>query len=231
MSNLWEFCLQTLTVSVAAALLLLLKRVFADKLSPKWQYGVWFLLALRILLPARVDRYVFLPLPLFLESAKSAVEAGLGSAYTAPYTALSLRHILPVYAGAPESVTDWLFVLYGAGAVLCLLWYLTGYLRLRLVVRRGRELSGEMADRLADVCTQYGLRACRAVTIPNLPTAFVCGFLRPVLVLPEEGCDEKVLLHELLHLRYRDAGQNLFWCVLRCLHWCNPFLWILFGRE
>ncbi len=230
MSNLWEFCLQTLTVSVTAALLLLLKRIFADKLSPKWQYGVWFLLALRILLPARVDRYVLIPLPLLLESLKSVLEAGLGSVYTAPYTALSLRHILPLYADAPGSVTDWLFVLYGAGVVFCLLWYLTGYLRLRFVVRRGRELSGEMAERLAAVCTRYGLRACRAVTMPNLTTAFVCGFLRPVLVLPEDGCDEKVLLHELLHLRYRDAGQNLFWCVLRCLHWCNPFLWVLVHR-
>ena len=63
MSNIWEFLLQTLTVSITAAVLLLCKRIFADKLSPKWQYGVWILLALRILLPAGGKRYVLLPLP------------------------------------------------------------------------------------------------------------------------------------------------------------------------
>ena len=60
MSNIWEFLLQTLTVSITAAVLLLCKRIFADKLSPKWQYGVWVLLALRILLPAGGKRYVLL---------------------------------------------------------------------------------------------------------------------------------------------------------------------------
>jgi len=31
-------------------------------------------------------------------------------------------------------------------------------------------------------------------------------------------------------LKYRDAWQNIFWCALRCLHWCNPFLHWVFRR-
>jgi len=222
--------LQTLTVSITAAVLLLCKRIFADKLSPKWQYGVWVLLAIRILLPAGVKRYVLLPLPVLLETLKASVEQGLASGYAAPYAVLSPVHVLPVYEGAPQSVTDWLFVLYGIGVLVCLLWYLTGYIRLRLTVRRGRELTGETAEMLERVRENFHLPVCRTVTMPGLTTAFVCGGIRPVLVLPEEGCDEKVLLHELLHLRYRDALQNLFWCLLRCLHWCNPFLWTVCNR-
>ena len=52
MSNIWEFLLQTATVSLTAGLLLLLKKLFEDKLPPRWQYTIWFLLALRVLLPA-----------------------------------------------------------------------------------------------------------------------------------------------------------------------------------
>ena len=52
MENIWAFLLQTLTASVAAAVLLLAKRLFLDKLSPRWQYGVWAILAVRLLLPA-----------------------------------------------------------------------------------------------------------------------------------------------------------------------------------
>ena len=50
MGNIWEFLLQTLTVSLAAAVLLIVKYLLADKLSPRWQYGVWGLLALRALI-------------------------------------------------------------------------------------------------------------------------------------------------------------------------------------
>ena len=56
MSSIWAFLLQTASVSLAAALLLLLKTIFADKLSPRWQYGIWSLLALRILLPVGMER-------------------------------------------------------------------------------------------------------------------------------------------------------------------------------
>lgn len=230
MSNLWEFLLQTLSVSLTAALLLLCKTIFADKLSSRWQYGIWTLLALRILLPAWVKRYVILPLPLFLETAKASAEQTLASVYTGAYEPLSLGHIIPVYAGAPVSVTDWFFVLYGAGVVLCLFWYLISYIRLRVAVGKGKALSGEQEESLWKVCETYGLSRCRAVTIKGLPTAFVCGIIRPVLVLPDGDVDEKILLHEMLHLKYRDVWQNLFWCVLRCLHWCNPFLWYVFNR-
>ena len=52
MDNLWSVLAQTLALSVAAAVLLAAKRLFLDKLSPRWQYGVWAILALRALLPA-----------------------------------------------------------------------------------------------------------------------------------------------------------------------------------
>ena len=40
MTDLWSFLLQTLTASGVAALLLAVKALFRDKLSPRWQFGV-----------------------------------------------------------------------------------------------------------------------------------------------------------------------------------------------
>ena len=51
MTDLWSFRLQTLTASGAAAVLLL-KALFRDKLSPRWQFASWGILALVLLLPA-----------------------------------------------------------------------------------------------------------------------------------------------------------------------------------
>lgn len=230
MGNIWEFLLQTLTVSLAAAVLLIVKYLLADKLSPRWQYGVWGLLALRALIPAGMTRQVLLPLPAWVDMWKTAAERGLGSAYASPWSSLDAGSVLPLPSGAPRSLTDWLFLVYVLGVLGWLLWKAAAYARLRLVLRRGTPASAEVSARLAAVCEKYGLRSCRAVEVEGLPTAFVCGVIRPVLALPRGGVDDKVLLHELLHLKYFDAAQGIFWCLIRALHWCDPFMHYVLDR-
>lgn len=230
MGNIWEFLLQTLTVSLVAAVLLILKYLLADKLSPRWQYGIWGLLALRALIPAGMTRQVLLPLPEFVDMCKTAAERGLASAYAGPWDALDAKSVLPWPSGAPESVTDWLFVAYALGAAAYLLWKGAAYARLRLALRRGAPVSEAVSAQIAAVCEKYGLRCSRAVEVEGLPTAFVCGVIRPVLAVPKGGVDDKVLLHELLHLKYFDAAQGIFWCLIRALHWCNPFMHYVLDR-
>lgn len=230
MGNIWDFLLQTLTVSLAAAVLLIVKYLLADKLSPRWQYGVWGLLALRALIPAGMTRQVLLPLPVWVDMWKTAAERGLGSAYASPWSSLDAGSVLPLPSGAPRSLTDWLFLVYVLGVLGWLLWKAAAYARLRLVLRRGTPASAEVSARLAAVCEKYGLRSCRAVEVEGLPTAFVCGVIRPVLALPRGGADDKVLLHELLHLKYFDAAQGIFWCLIRALHWCDPFMHYVLDR-
>lgn len=231
MGNIWEFLLQTATVSAAAALILLLKAVFADKLSPRWQYGIWSLLALRLLLPVNTGRSLLPSLPLWMELFKAAVEGRISSAYSAVYEPSAPEHVLPLLRGLPRSVTDWLMTVYALGVLLFLGRYLVRYTRLRRLLRKGRAASPAMEEKIAAVCERHSLRACRAIELEGVRSAFVCGVLRPVLVLPAgEDTDEKILLHELLHLRCFDALQNIFWCVMRSLHWCNIFLHYVFDR-
>ena len=230
MGNIWEFLLQTLTVSLTAAVLLIVKYLLADKLSPRWQYGIWGLLALRALIPAGMTRQVLLPLPAWVDMCKTAAERGLASAYAGPWDAMDAKSVLPWPSGAPESVTDWLFVAYALGAAAYLLWKLAAYARLRLALRRGAPASEAVSAQIAGVCEKYGLRASRAVEVEGLPTAFACGVFRPVLAVPKGGVDDKVLLHELLHLKYFDAAQGIFWCLIRALHWCNPFMHYVLDR-
>ena len=99
MGNIWEFLLQTLTVSLAAAVLLIVKYLLTDKLSPRWQYGVWGLLALRALIPAGTARQVLLPLPVWVDMWKTAAERGLGSAYASPWSSLDAGSVLPEQNG------------------------------------------------------------------------------------------------------------------------------------
>lgn len=219
MTDLWSFLLQTLTASGAAALLLAVKALFRDKLSPRWQFGVWGVLALVLLLPAGGGgRYALFNWPLWVESAKTALTGDYS------LTRVLAPIPLPLGLGRPASPADLLYLLYLAGAAALLLRYALSYLRLRLALRQGAEADGAQIRRVA---AAYGCRPCRAVAVPGLSSAFVCGVFRPVLALPaERPVDDKVILHELLHLRCHDAAWGLLICLFRCLHWCNPLLWI-----
>ena len=224
MTDIWSFLLQTLTASGVAALLLAVKAMFRDKLSPRWQFAVWGVLAVVLLLPAGWGgRYVLLNWPLVIETAKSALTGEFGT-----LTRVAAPIPLPPQS-QPRSVGDWLFLVYLAGVVFLLARYAVSYVRLRLALNRGRPAR---AGRVKAVGSQFNLPVCPSVEVAGLSTAFICGVFRPVLALPAGvETDDKVILHELLHLKYRDAAWGLVIAFFRCIHWCNPLLWLCADRA
>ena len=235
MVNLWSVLAQTLALSVAALVLLAAKRLFLDKLSPRWQYGVWAILALRALLPAGLLGRTLVPGGrVVLEAARLQVELPLSSVLTDPYGVTEVLAPVPLFPRglpAPGSITDVLFYVYAAGVLLLTLWFFLSYARLRAAIRRGLSPAPEVLAQVEGVAARYGLKAPRLVVVlPGLESAFVCGPLRPVLALPDRPVDDKVLLHELLHLRHGDVWAGVGVCALRCLHWCNPLIWYCCDR-
>ena len=235
MVNLWSVLAQTLALSVTAAVLLAAKRLFLDKLSPRWQYGVWAILALRALLPAGLLGRTLVPGGrVVLEAARLQVELPLSSVLTDPYGVTEVLAPVPLFPRglpAPGSITDVLFYVYAAGVLLLTLWFFLSYARLRAAIRRGLSPAPEVLAQVEGVAARYGLTAPRRVgVLPGLESAFVCGPLRPVLALPDRPVDDKVLLHELLHLRHGDVWAGVGVCALRCLHWCNPLIWYCCDR-
>ena len=231
MNNIWSFLVQTLSVSVVALLLLFIKEIMADKLSPRWQYSVWCLFALRIIIPVASNQNVFLPVPVWVEMLKTFVESNLSSAYSSAFSVSHNSSVIPFVTAIPKSITDWLMIVYIIGVAATLIKYLVFYIKLRKILKNGSEISGENVGQLNTVKLKYNLKGCKAVEVKGLSTAFVCGIFKPVLAIPKGTVlDEKVVLHELLHLKYKDNLQNVFWCVLRSLHWCNPLLQYAFNR-
>lgn len=217
MFDIWSFLLQTLTVSGVAVLLLGVKALFKDKLPPKWQFGVWIVLGVLLLLPAGLGgRYRLFHWQVFVEFLKLSV---------GDYSFTKVWFPFPVINKLPENVVDWIFAGYVCGVVVSVLRYAVSYVKLRSVLRRGSMLSLERTKHIREIAERHGVRIGRIIEVPGLSGAFVCGVLRPVLVLPEgEEPDDKIILHELFHLRNKDTLWNVIICMFRCLHWCNPLL-------
>ena len=153
MENIWSFLLQTLSVSLIGLLLLVVKLLLRNRLSPRWQYAVWGVLAVRLMVPASTyGKDIFLPLPLWVETVKLTVEQGLSSAYTAFYEAVRVVAPVPWLSGGPVSVTDWLFLLYILGVFGMLGWELFASLRLRRRFQNGNRF----LHRSSGGCSEWG---------------------------------------------------------------------------
>jgi len=235
MENIWMFLQQTAAATLTALFLLILQRIFLDKLSPRWQYGVWLVLLLRLLVPAGFGgRPTVLDVTFWVETLRTRVELGLNSAYSTPFAASLPAAPVPLPpAGAPTSWTDWAFLIYCAGVVLWAAWFVAGAVRLSLRVRDGVPVEGERRAAIEALAREQRLPMPRRIVECRWArTPFVVGVVRPALVLPMGwALDGKVVLHELLHLKYRDVWAGWLTTALRCLHWCNPFLWFVFDKT
>jgi hypothetical protein len=118
-------------------------------------------------------------------------------------------------------------------AVILFAWLVIGAIKVRRIVRGGRELSDDawlmpmydVADRL-DLATAPRLVMSGAVEMP-----FACGLIRPTIVLPasaERWSEERrrvVLFHELAHVRRRDLLGHTIGRVTCALYWFHPLVW------
>ena len=228
------FLQQTAAASLVALFLLVLQRIFLDKLSPRWQYGVWFVLLLRLLVPAGFGgRSTVLDVSFWVETLHVQTELGLPSAYSSPFVSSLPTAPVPLPPqGTPASWTDWAFLIYFAGVVLFALWFVFCAVRLSLRVGRGVPVAGERRAAIEALAKEYQLPLpSRIVECRWGHSPFLMGVLRPALVLPMGWeVDGKVILHELLHLKYRDVWAGWLTTAFRCVHWCNPLLWFVFDK-
>ena len=217
MFDIWSFLLQTLTVSGVAALILLIKALFKDKLPPKWQFAVWSVLGLMMLIPAGLfGRYALFRWQIPIEIIKS---------WFGVYSFTKVLFPIPIIKGMPQTIADWLFVIYVLGILVFIAKYIISYFKLKRVLKLGFAPSEEKMARIGAIATDHNIKLCKVIEVADLPSAFVCGVIHPVLVIPAgNDIDEKIILHELFHLKNRDTLWSVIISALRCLHWCNPLM-------
>jgi len=217
MFDIWSFLLQTLTVSGVAALILVIKALFKDKLPPKWQFAVWSVLGLMMLIPAGLfGRYALFRWQIPIEIIKS---------WFGVYSFTKVLFPIPIIKGMPQTFADWLFVIYVLGILVFIAKYIISYFKLRRVLKLGIVPSDEKMARIGAIATNHNIKLCKVIEVADLPSAFVCGVIHPVLVIPAgNDIDKKIILHELFHLKNRDTLWSVIISALRCLHWCNPLI-------
>ncbi|HZS53415.1 MAG TPA: M56 family metallopeptidase [Bryobacteraceae bacterium] len=133
----------------------------------------------------------------------------------------------------PSTQTNWPLLIWAFGAVVSLLPWFIGYIRIRRIVAKAHPLeeqawrtllsqeSGRLALRRTPELLKYGSSI--------VPLTF--GVFRPRILLPSD-CQSweltrrrVVLLHELMHVRRRDLLWQFFANATTAIWWFQPLCW------
>ena len=210
--DIWTILEYTASVTVIGLLIWLIKLIFHDKLDARWHYFIWLVLLVRIIVPVSA-RPVPTPFSVFDEIPVGKwIEMGRILADKKGYGELSAK------AGR----------MYLWGAVMLGGFYLAMWAILRIQVAMAPGADALKREQINEIASKYGLKSCRDIRIRRNAAPYVCGLLCPVLVLPEGGLpEESVIVHELLHKRYKDVLVNLGIHAVRVVNWFNPIVWLL----
>lgn len=239
-----------LTVSLAALVPLILRRLMKKRYPARMVCVVWAILALRLLVPVQLTLpqapvQVMPRTSYVVQSDQTAFrQAGFPVTQTPArwVTGTQAQTLSAADTGTVKTVdiTDILLTLWLAGVIACVLWQGIGYYRL-IRSLKGTSQPVERADLhtiLQEQCAdlvidrEIPLRVSSAADCPML-----AGFIHPTLYLPDERISRTdavfIFRHELTHYKHGDLWLKLLLLAARCLHWFNPLVHLIarFAQE
>ncbi len=233
--------------------LLLGKRFLKDKISRQWQYYIWLIVLLRLLLPfgpevslmgkayQAVDQAISQTVP--LPPQQNAPGDNLAPAVGAE------QHNEPVNSPADGITTAHQFQDIGVLLInhIWLVWLVAalGLLIRKITIYQGfvRYIKAGLTpvsaiqrlDELSIVAEQLGIKKPIELCVnPLVSSPLLIGFFHPCVVLPSADIPEKdfryIILHELTHYKRRDMFYKWLVQSTVCLHWFNPLVHLM-SRE
>ena len=235
--------------AITAGLILLVRGLFGRLLPAKAKYYLWLLLALRLLLPVTPGSVLslmnYVPLPGTVppvEVRETRERPGeLPGQAASPEPGAQPETEWPPVTAAPEAkpqvpasrVPDWpglLLAIWALGAAGVLIVYIILYLRTARTLNALPEVEdGETKTLFLRLRQRLGVSD--RIRLASGQAGMLGGLLRPTLVIPAERRGEDlrpVLVHELMHYKYRDLWLWLLFRLLTAAYWFHPAVWLCF---
>ena len=250
----------SIAVTAAAVLVLLIKLLFGNQITPRGHMRLWLLVAVS---------FIFSPIAEFMPESSLAVrnwlpqsESTVETVWVEPYEDLNARgfaieeqgnyyavqkdHLslrvpfsdktLDAEFAATTSrakLENWVWL---AGAAAVSLWLLLGSRKQKRKLKAlpdGRDAA--LLAELEAVKVLVGVDNKVRIRIKEgAETTFLTRMRGQYVIALESGFDaaerRQVLLHELTHLKHGDLGGNQLAALILAICWWNPVIWLAFRR-
>ena len=247
----------SIMASILVGLILCIKIFLRDKLPPRWQYLLWIILIVRLLLPWSPDSsysiYSILsysngiPVTSHQDFADRRIQESTAIGGTKTYTYGSTQTAKKDKKQThnnekqnDKSVSFYTIVLYIWLAGVIILCFATIIMNKRLLfyIKKQPVITDEKISEIFESCKESMSvkRDIPLLSAGKIASPTVFGFLRPRLLLSSahmKVLDEQQLRyifhHELAHIKRRDVGVNWLMHMLLILNWFNPILWYAYS--
>ncbi len=227
MKTLWEVSVQSAFI---IAVILLLRVILKNKISPAAQYALWLLPLIRLIFPFSVSSIfsimnIFEPMTRQLDDAVSNSMPPAASGSPAMAGGNANQAMLAVH---PFNMLTLLFWVWIAGIAVVAICAIYANCRFAAINKRSR-----VPVQIPDSCKGLlaGMKRPPAVYIGKAaPSPCLCGLFNPYILLNEKSANQEaalqmVLAHELAHYRKGDHIFALLRCIVCAVYWFNPLVW------
>ena len=236
--------------------LLLGKQILKNKISRQWQYYIWLVVVLRLLLPfgpevsllgktyQAADQAITQAAPLpsqqpAINTPGNALAPAVdldknNETVNSPAENLTTAHPLQEIWGLLANHIWLVWLVVAMGLLIRKVTIYQGFMR---YIHAGLTPVSdiERLDELSIVAEQSGIKKPIELCVnPLVSSPLLIGFFHPCIVLPSADISEKdfryVILHELTHYKRRDMFYKWLVQITVCLHWFNPLVYLM-SRE
>ena len=223
-------------MSVAGGVLILfivVIRALAIHRLPKTTFlALWMIAALRLLLPFSIPLpfNIHIGLDVFSDVVQELPSGNIAS--TLPGDSPPSYDIgTAVPSPATEHISTF-EILWLVGVLLLALYFFISYFR---SMRKFRMSIPDNTPYIQNWLAAHQISRPLAVRSSDLISSpLTYGILRPVILLPKQldrndpVALKYVLTHEYVHIRRFDAITKILFAAVLCIHWFNPFVWVMY---
>ena len=232
----------SLSGSIIAVIIFVLKPFIKHKFSKSIQYYVWIVVLLRLVLPFSFDTSIMNKL--FYGNGMPVVTTSQGEATKASIIGQNIvnshlvtknqEKLVNTKTGNAsyfqKSFNQYALYLWMMGVITMLTINLIGYTRFLKYLKQGNKSATNEENRMLATLLngRYNVRLTRN---RFSSTPMLIGIIRPCIVIPDIDFNEtqikNVLLHEIVHLKRFDIGVKWLTMVVTSLHWFNPLMYFI----
>ena len=258
--NVFEtIVLSSLVGSIIALIILSIKRIFREKLNPRFHYYIWLILLIKLIIPFGPQNSLSISNiyeKFNVGSSTNEVKREIEISTSQEVTNTKLNHLIDKDELQPSEKTvsnnfidknlenkveikEVLFFIWMLVAVLLIGILVISYKKLREIIRASiRDVDSTHIEilydctRIMNIKSKVDILYSTKISSPSL-----CGFIKPKILIPvnvaKNVCNEEfkyIIMHELIHLKYKDIFISWIINLLSVIYWFNPILLYSFHK-
>ena len=245
-----ELFMRYLSLSISGLLLALvlfsLKLLLKNRVSKAWQYYIWIIVIIRMLVPYAPRVEITDKLFQHADNSITVQEktSNIQNSPTINDESLPVKQITQVTQNTIQTkpkppnywnmISDNAWMLWIGIALILFTYKIIVYISYIRYMKANKVVVNdpEVLRIFRDVCNEVGIKTTLNMYTSNkVVSSMLIGIIRPFIILPNTDIKEfelrNIVTHELIHYKRLDIMYKWITQITVCLHWFNPIIYFI----